>query len=444
MKKKFLIPIIVVLALAIVFALAYVLFMRPLAIPGMGSGKVENEEGITLSTEFPVYDRSCNYVTLIIKNNSGENAEFGDSWLLEKKVLGGWAEVPFRPNNAFNSILYILNDGGEKVMTCYLTNFIGEIADGEYRIVKEINDTLYTAEFEIGESEITAEKPFGYEPIGTINKYGYDEAIADGCVNLTTGENEDKLLYFLNAVQTSEREAQVRFAEINSDGELVLTDIFRSRSGAYRVTEWNQDKLANTRMMMYASSSVGIINEYAMMLEDIITTDHYSYLVTDGKQIYLSNTSEYTERDDDILIVPKDLMSAELKSFIGKEYRAEEEYVTLTIWSNGGLRSATKSNMPDSDNLEFWVNEFSENGIGTRGQTLVLKKENLNDPDSAKIVDFVWNDDNSLMIIAEDGKLGGNTNYYYEFRSPDTFEIMSYTHSVHGYIVSDGEVLIPE
>lgn len=444
MKKKFVVPIIVIISLAVVLTLVYVIFMRPVVIPGMGSGDIQNNDGITLATEFPIYDRSCEYVTLIINNNSGEDAEFGSGWSLEKKVLGGWANVPFQPNTTFTSILCILNDGGEKVMTCYLTNFMGEIADGKYRIVKEINDTPYTAEFEIGESEITAESPFGYELVGTFNKYSYDVAVADGCVDLSTGENEEKILHFLRAVQTEDREAQIRFVETNEKGELILTDIFRSRNGAYRLTKWNKDKLNEMRFSVSVASSVTTILDYSASLSDVFSVNYYSYLVTDGELIYLSNTSDYTAREDDFLIIPQESMNDELKSFIKNEYRTEEEYLTLKIWANDGLRSASKRERPEGDDLEFWVNEYSENGVGIKGQTLSLNKDNMNDPSGAKIVEFVWDAVNALTIVAEDGKLDGNTSFYYKFRDVDTFEPISYTHSVHDYIIEDGMILIPE
>ena len=138
-------------ALFLAGAVAFLVFFRPMVIPGRNSGEA-SEGGISLSTQFPVYDSSCDYVTLVIGNHSGDAVEFGRPWKLEKKVLGQWSEVPFG-EIAFTSEAIWLTDGGSWAQKCSLTPFVGSVGDGEYRIAKKIGDGIHYAEFKIGEGD---------------------------------------------------------------------------------------------------------------------------------------------------------------------------------------------------------------------------------------------------------------------------------------------------
>lgn len=433
MKKKFVIPIIGICLVTIILTVSYILFMCPLVVPGNGSGEVAMiDDSIKMSTEFPVYDKTCEYVTIIIENNSGSSVEFDSEWSLEKKVLGTWMYIPFQSNAGFDSIAFNLDDGDEISNTCYISQTNGEMSNGKYRIIKVINGVIRAVEFEIGKSEITAETPFGYESLGTMEEYDYDVAVEDGVFIINTGENEENMIKFMKAVQMPGRESQIRIGALNEHNELLITDIFRSRDGAYRVTTWNQNEFSELRKTVYASSSVIKINEYVETLNNIMPTKYYSYLVTDGEQLYLSNYSKYIKNNNNMIILSSDSQISSIRDYIINDLETEDS-ISYKVYSDDGTYSAQVNEVQNSDKLEFVL---SEAGNSSR---LMLNRENLNNPSEAKIVEFIWQSDNTLVIKAEDG-----SDYYYEFRNPETFEVIAYTHSEYEYIIENGIVMIPE
>ena len=180
MKKAIIIALTVIIVISVGIVL-FSIFANPMVIPLNQNDRLgmNGDSDIIVSVEFPVYDKSCEYVTLLIENKGDKSIQFGDDWSLEKKVLGSWMNVPFRENVGFNSILRILEPGKTFAASCYLTIFNGDIGNGEYRIIKKIDTITYSAEFQIGESQITEKSPFGYTP---VNFMGYDleDAVGEG------------------------------------------------------------------------------------------------------------------------------------------------------------------------------------------------------------------------------------------------------------------------
>ena len=146
MKKKMWIPI-----AAIVVVIAAVLFSGPVVVPFTGERTSDADGGIVMTAQFPVYDKSCDRLSVIIENNSDITAEFGDDWYLEKYVLGSWMNVPRSGEYYVNSILRILQPGGKFAFECGLKSFIGELDNGKYRILNKFNAETYSSEFEIGD-----------------------------------------------------------------------------------------------------------------------------------------------------------------------------------------------------------------------------------------------------------------------------------------------------
>lgn len=450
MKKKIVIPAVTILAVILLALFAWLFFFRPLVIPfyNAGNGQTDSGGSVTMSVEFPVYDKSCEYVTLLIENGSSEPIEFGDGWSLEKNVLGSWMHVPFRPDVGVNSILRILQPGETYADDCWLTLFYGTLEDGEYRIVKELGDTQYYAGFAIGESEITVESPFGYVPLG-YQMIGYDaeRAQADGACMYDDGKlgNEENFLAFLRSSQIRGKQAQVRLYEkVNEKGDILITDVTRLRSGAYRVIIWDQPTYDRVKMSILSSSDIRASEKYASELEEAVTIRYYSYLVTDGSEIRLSDYSDITKgepSDNDLLLVPKESISDDVKQWMKHEYEVPAEF-TYSVWNREGTRCVhTNPLAKDSDERRsYYVNQFSEHGTGTRGMTYGLHQDLFRDTKNSRIVEFVWQDEHTLMVAADDG----SGMLYYEFRDTDTDERLSCTRSQYDYVIKDGEILIPE
>lgn len=441
MKKKIWIPI-----AAIVIVIAAVLFSGPVVVPFTGERTSDADGGIVMTAQFPVYDKSCDRLSVIIENNSDITAEFGDDWYLEKYVLGSWMNVPRSGEYYVNSILRILQPGGKFAFECGLKSFIGELDNGKYRVVKKINAETYSAEFEIGESEITLESPFGYETL----LFGYDieRAEADGACGIADGSimNEERLIDFLEASQISGLQAQLRIYTADDEGKLYYTDIVKLKHPVYRVTTWEQTSYDEVHMRVYASSQSNAREIFADQLEEVMPeVKYYNSLTTDGKAVWLSAYSDLREHDpdeNDLCIIPKGNVTASVKDWIKNGYEMRTEELNYTVWNRSGTRSAAARVNPEDEeeSRRYFVNIYSDNEHGTRGYTCGIQNGVFEMKKNGGIREFVWADETVLMMRAEDGK----GNNYFEFYDTEAEERLSYTITRHGYRIENGEIIIEE
>lgn len=446
MKKKIMTAAVIFLLTALAGTGACMLFFRPLVVPFTGADADEQNGDIGMHVLFPVSDKSCEYVTVVIENGSGERIEFGDAWFLEKNVLGCWMQVQRKGDYIVESILRVLQPGGKYAFDCWLTGFQGEIEDGEYRIVKEISGQTYAAEFSIGESEITLLSPFGYEPAVSLG-YSVADAKEDGACGLTENGvgNEENLLSFLEASQIHGLQAQVRFYEEKDDGELYFADVVKLKSGAYRVIRWEQKEVDRIRMKMYASSDSHAFEKYRPEIDAHIDMKYYSYLVTDGKAIWLSAYSDLrdTEPDSyDLCLVPQEYVSDDVRNWIDSEFTMQTEELEYSVWNSDGTRRAhTRVNPDDEDHRSrYFIGIYNERGYETRGYTCGVNRDAFDPGKKGGFCEFVWTDAITVMARADDGK----GNYYYEFYDTEDEERLSYTVSQYDYMIEDGEIVIPE
>jgi len=404
------------LLLAVLFlagVIVFLVYFRPMVIPGKNSGEPDGGE-ISLSAQFPVYDKSCEWVTLVIENNSGETAEFGRPWELEKKVLGQWSEVPFG-EIAFTSEAICLMSGGTWAQKCYLTHFIGSVGDGEYRIVKEIGDGTYYAEFEIGESVITSETPYGHEKLENLSLTP-DEIPVSNAVYSENGElhNGEQLTEFLGAWNAHGMGYQLRSAYRGDEGQVVIED----------VTILDDDKIlwqCDTRRAPNGT----------------VTQKYYSNIVTDGERLYLSDWNEYRGDGSERVLLNFDLpgnTAKEAVKILGTNFTRN---VILYRWSEDGTFAG------GIHDTGLSLSHYPVTG-GSMGSMIEITRENLPDPDNFVYEDLQWTKDNVLMVMVRTDPLFSSPEYYYEFIDGAAGERISYTSSSYRYQWADGEIIIPE
>lgn len=403
----------VLAALFLVGVIVFLVFFRPMVIPGKNSGEPSVGE-ISVHTQFPVYDKSCEYVTLVIENNSGEMTEFGRPWELEKKVLGQWSAVPFE-QIAFTSEAICLMSGGTWAQKCSLTHFIGSVGDGEYRIVKKIGGGMYYAEFEIGQSVITAETPFGHEKLENLS-LDPDVIPVGNAVMMEDGtlQNAGELAEFLNAWYTSGMRYQMRSAYRGDEGQVVLED----------VTILADDKIlwqCDTRRAPNGR----------------ISQKYYSNIVTDGARLYLSDWNEYKgDGSERVLLnftLPED--AAEEAADTVKNTGSRE--TTLSRWSKDGVHNAIIVRN------EIGVTHHYEDG-GQMGKMISVTTDNLDNPQRMQYVDLQWADDANLMVMVLTNPGSQSPWYYYEFINTEMEFTLSYTTSSHRYRWVNDHIEIPE
>ena len=390
-------------------AVVFLIFFRPMVIPWKNSGE-PSDGWISAAAQFPVYDKSCESVTLVIRNNSGEPVEFGRPWTLEKKVLGQWASVPFA-EIAFTSEAICLQNGGTWAQNCYLTHFIGSIGDGEYRIVKEIGDGIYYAEFKIGESVITAETPFGHEKLENLSLD--PDVIPQNTVSAEEG-NTEELTAFLNAWYASGLRYQLRSAYRGDEGHMVIED----------VTILADDKIlwqADTRRAPNGR----------------ITQKYYSNIVTDGERLYLSDWNEYRSDGSERVLLNFTLPDDIAEQAVGIIGKAGQRDVTLSRWSKDGMYNGIIVRN------EIGFTRYYENG-GSAGQMISVDMNNLENPERMRYVDLQWTDDSNLMVMVLTDPGSASPWYYYEFINTDSGQILSHTFSFHEYQWVNDHIQIPE
>lgn len=112
------------------------------------------EKGVSLSVKEDTLTKVS--ATLILKNDSDVEVEYGEPYEIEIKKDGEWHKINVELN--FNLPAYILKSNTTKEIELEWQNGYGKLASGDYRIIKGINvekedgtfETFYvSAEFTI-------------------------------------------------------------------------------------------------------------------------------------------------------------------------------------------------------------------------------------------------------------------------------------------------------
>ena len=89
-------------------------------------------------------------VTLVLGNNSDTDLEYGEYFILEKKINEAWYEVPvtIEGDYGFNDIAYALPSNEKVEVDIDLEWLYGIIDKGKYRIVKDVIEFRDTGDFD--------------------------------------------------------------------------------------------------------------------------------------------------------------------------------------------------------------------------------------------------------------------------------------------------------
>ncbi len=382
------------------------------------------EDGITLKTQFPVYAPDVPFIQFTIENNSGDTAEFGTPWMIERLEGDTWYTVPFAPDTTWNMPLIMLADGGTASGTAYLSMLDHKLKNGTYRIVKEINDTFYTAEFSVGDSPVGKDSPYGYLPLATLSdSYTAEQAVADGVVLLSP--DADLTRFF------REKEygmgSQLRYGVQKEDGTLFLADL--TVEVGYR-----------SNRIRYEDSTGEIL--------------YRAYIITDGEQIALSAFSEWQDDDASRFLLDDLRGNASVLRTLQEFEDARNERVAYFIerdpqvsfirpaafWSDDGTKVISLYR-DESAPLEFGISEYYADG-GSAGHTVVLDTPGMKALRSA-----MWSGETTVMLICDVENtlpdMAEMTGYVFYDTAED--QVLSYTQSWYEPVrQTDGSILIPE
>lgn len=367
------------------------------------------DDGIVLMTQFPVYAPDVPFIQFSITNNTGDTAEYGTEWTLERLEDDIWCTVPFKPNVGWTQPLYMLSDGGTTSDTAHLSVLDHKFKDGTYRIVKEINDTFYTAEFAIGDSPVGEDSPYGYQPLDSLPaSYTADMAVEDGVVLLSDDTDFSRFFYEMSIGMNT----QLRFAQ-KAGGGLHVSDLtVEFVLGSMRI-RW--------------TDGIGSNVKYA------------SHLVTDGTQIALSPFSTWQREITDYRRMPLYALEGNTSALAALQQQEETDsasYRHAAFWSEDGTKLLTLH--PDAENpLDFGLSQLYEGG-GSSGSM-----HTIDTPGMKAIRGALWTGENQVTLICEtDSDLDNMTGYV--FYDTEKNEVIGYTQSQYAPINDHGTYIIPE
>lgn len=329
--------------------------------------------GLTMELERPVYGPSLTRYTYFVRNATEETVEFGADYALQRQEGGDWKDLTWVENAGFTAIGYELQPGKTMALTCGFDLYEEEPETGTYRLVKNVGGQTLYAKFELGESPYTAETPYGFAPLEDLPEtYGADTA-AEGDVVYTNGgvKNGGAVEEFLYKVGLGVP-CQLRTVQDYGEGAVMVID-----------TIYEDDHFL-----------------WRMRQGDDVVEQRFSYIVTDGTDLYLSNgadweTAERYAGKELAWLVPMGTAGPELISAVEQmtEDRLTSNTARYRVWSADGQWDAFLTENP----TEFAVS-FHSSGGGGRGSMYDL---NQWDGLETAIWGLDWQEDGRLLLVCE-------------------------------------------
>ena len=227
-----------------------------------------------LDTEWDVYDPSVDTIWCILSyEGEGEPLEFGAEYRLEVQTDSGWEQVPFAEDTGWDLVQYTLEPNRQWAFACSLSLFDYGFTDGTYRVVKEVGGLPCEAVFtlETG-AAISAETPYGFGPMEDLpENWDPAQAAETGAVVFTEAgeENLDGAEGFLDKVSLG-IPCQLRTLQSYYESWPMLIDvIYEDGSFLWRMRTGGE-----------------------------ITEQRFSYIVTDGTDVYLSNGADWASTEE--------------------------------------------------------------------------------------------------------------------------------------------------
>lgn len=325
--------------------------------------------GWMVDMEREVYDPSLTTFTYFIRNETGETAEFGEDYRLRRWGDDGWVDLTPRENWGFSDIGYSLAHCGELALTCTLDRYEEQPEPGLYQLVKPLGGAAVHVEFQLGRSPYTAETPYGFVPLESLPENYRAYTASEDCLVFTdkSVRNPENAEAFVHKTGLGVP-CQLRTVEDYGDGAPAVTDVVYENGRFLRRTR-----------------SGGVIGE-----------ERFSYLVTDGQSLYLSNGADWSSGekygDHRALLVPEEA-AAELVTAVeaATAARLEGNITRYQIWSHDGVWFARLTDTP----TEFSVG-WQKPGEGSWGSTYDLQDWDGLETSVQKIE---WQEDGALLLF---------------------------------------------
>lgn len=361
---------------------------------GLGPESAAEKSGaaFTLSAEWAEYDPSIGTVWFTLENHSGGDIEAGVEHTLECYVeeAGAWYQVPLAEDAAWIAIALSVPDGEAIALSCALSMFDYDFSDGGlFHIVKTVEDQTCTAEFKLTPgAAVSADTPYGLIPLEDLSPdYDTEEAAKDGCPVFTWAgaENLNALGTFLEKVRLG-IPCQLRTVQDYGENAPMVTDVIFANDHFY----------------------------WQMRFQGTLYDQRFSYLVTDGTDIYFSNGADWETAQAHagewaVLTPPEGLQNGEtalVEDMTAR--RLADNAARYKVWSADGMWSATLTETPTA---------FFVEGQG-HGEAFDLR--NWDGLETA-ILGLEWQEDGRLLMTCETAD-GSSSRLLFD---PETGELAS-------------------
>ena len=329
----------------------------------------------TMTTEWEEYDPSVKTIWYFLENGSGQEIMTGREDHLERLGPDGtWQTLPMKENTGWTMEGLIVPAGETIALNCWLGMYDHDYSDGTYRIVKEVEGQTCTAEFCLkAGAAISADAPYGFAPLEDLPEtYGAAQA------------SEDDVVYTNDGVK---------------NGGAVETFLDKVSLGVPSQLRTVQDYGENTPMLIDTIYENGHFL-WRMRQGDYVAEQRFSYIVTDGTDLYLSNgadweTAERYAGKELAWLVPMETAGAAEIEAVEKltADRIEANVTRYRVWSADGVWDAALTDVP----TEFSVS-WQKPGEGSGGRTYDL---NHWDGLETAIWGLEWQEDGKLLLVCE-------------------------------------------
>lgn len=341
-----------------------------------------------MATQWKEYDPSVEEVWCVL-SSEGEGAplEFGSEYRLEVLEDGTWVNVPFRENVGWDSILYTLPVGETWAFPCNLTLFDFEFSEGTYRVVKEIGGLPCEAEFTLREgASISAERPYGFTPLEDLPPDGEltEADLGDAALFTDAGEENRQAAERFQEWVALGLPCQLRTVQAYHESWPMIIDVIHEVGGG-----------AGGGSFLWRMRTGGAVTE-----------QRFSYLVTDGTEVYLSNGADWESTEqydsDRATLVPSGFGGPLVD--LAEELTADRLAGNITryrITSQDGVWTASLTGEePTAFSVSWW----------RPGQGGASSGYDLQDWDGLEtsIDRMTWREDNTLYLIC--GTSDGGTS----------------------------------
>lgn len=359
-----------------------------------------------LTPEWEEYDPSVEVIWFTIENRSGAVMETGVDYQLETLFENGeWKLVRFKDNAAWEAIGLSVQDGGTLALSCSLSAFDYDFSGGgTYRIVKTIGDEVYAGAFKLVEgAAVSAETPYGYGPLEDLpedyspiqNVEGGPDGIDPEAGVIFNGQGAygvERVADFLEKVRLG-IPCQLRTFQDYGEGAVMAIDvIYENHHFLWRMRQ-----------------------------EDTVTEQRFSYTVTDGAALYLSNGADWENTlafdSAKAFLVPEG-QCRDLIPPLEQEMadRLAGNITCYQVWDEEGIWCAGLPDAEDRKSTEFFVAR-KEPGKGSRGSTYDLQSW---DGLETAITALEWQESGALKLTCD--TLEGEASVLYFDPETETLE----------------------